>query len=274
MAHGVIYGLHDPLTGELRYIGQTIKAIPDRLAAHKTPSSLKRHSYLSRWLGGLVKRGLSPTWSQLAEAQDQPELDRLEIEFIAKARAEGVRLVNQADGGGGRAGYSPTPEEREKLRIANTGKSHGPHTPEWKAHMAQVMAGRQTNTPEHIARLAEAKRGKPRSEETKARISAAKMGTPSPKKGIPMAEEQKAKISASRRGKMTEAAHHKYREDISTEAILKRLAEGATKVEIAQELGVSSTFVHRRVGQARRTLGDDAFRSYKRRKNPPVAASM
>lgn len=195
----------------------------------------------------------------------------MEIEFIARARAEGVRLVNMSEGGGGRAGCVVSEETRIKLSLIRKGTHH---TPEHKAHMAQVMAGRQTNTPEHIARLAEAKRGKPRSEETKARISAAKMGTPSPKKGIPMAEEQKAKISASRRGKMTEAAHHKYREDISTEAILKRLAEGATKVEIAQELGVSSTFVHRRVGQARRTLGDDAFRSYKRRKNPPVTASM
>jgi hypothetical protein len=274
MAHGVIYGLHDPLTGELRYIGQTVKAVPERLASHVCPSSLKRHSYLARWLGGLVKRGLSPTWSQLAEAQDQSELDRLEVEFIARARIEGIRLVNQSDGGGGRAGFKLSAETKEKLRVANTGKPHGPHTPEWKAHMAQVMAGRQTNTPEHMARLAEAKRGKPRSEETKARISAAKKGTPSPKKGIPMSEEQKAKVSASRKGKMTEASHHQYRGDISTEAILKRLSEGATKVEIAQELGVSSTFVHRRVGQARRTLGEDAFRSYKRRKNSPVPASM
>jgi DNA-binding transcriptional regulator LsrR (DeoR family) len=46
-------------------------------------------------------------------------------------------------------------------------------------------------------------------------------------------------------------AHHQYRHDISTEHILKRLDEGATKVLVAKELGVSPTFIHRRLNQAR-----------------------
>jgi hypothetical protein len=82
-AHGVIYGLHDPDTGELRYIGQTIKRPCDRLACHVAPSQLKRHSYLARWLKGCVEHGLRPTISVIAEAKDQTELDRLEIELIA-----------------------------------------------------------------------------------------------------------------------------------------------------------------------------------------------
>jgi hypothetical protein len=48
------------------------------------------------------------------------------------------------------------------------------------------------------------------------------------------------------------AAHHNRRHDIPTDHILQRLAEGHMKVEIAAELGVSKTFVHRRIAEARR----------------------
>jgi DNA-binding transcriptional regulator LsrR (DeoR family) len=61
----------------------------------------------------------------------------------------------------------------------------------------------------------------------------------------------KAKVSAGRKGQLLGETHHQYRHDISTEAILQRLSEGATKAQIALELGVAHTFVHRRVKQAR-----------------------
>lgn len=252
--HGVIYGLHDPESGELRYIGQTIKSIPDRLAAHLSPSSLRRHSYLYRWLGGLVKRGLKPTWTQIDAAETQADLDRLEIEHIARARLYGVRLVNLSDGGGGRSGYVPSEEEREKIASKQRGVPRQPKTPEQKEHMAQLMAGRCTNTPEHMAKLAEAKRGVSRPQEVRNKISEAKKGQPSPNKGIPMPDAVKAKVAASRKGKLKGSTHHQYRHDISTDAILQKLASGQSKVEIAEELGVSPTFVHRRLNQAGRTV--------------------
>lgn len=232
MVHGVIYGLHEPLTGELRYIGQTTTTVSQRLSKHLTPASLRRHSYLARWLLGLAKRGLSPIWSVLAEAKDQAELDRLEVELIAKARREGVRLVNLS-GGGGRAGYVK-------------------HTEEWKAHMSAVMSGRCTNTPEHMARLAEMKRGVPRSEETKSKISEAKKGRPTGRRGESHTEETKAKIRANRKGKLVGSQHHQYRPDVSTADILRMILEGMAKVEVARQLGVAPTFVHRRLKQAQR----------------------
>lgn len=252
MSHGVIYGLHDPETGELRYIGQTTKAVVCRLSAHLAPSSLRRHSYLARWLLGLAKRGLSPTWSILVEAQDQAELDRLEVECIAQARSEGVRLVNLSDGGGGRAGYVPSAEEREKIRRSNLGKHSVPKTEAQKGHMSKLMAGRNTNTPEHMSKLAAMKRGVPRSEATKVRISEAKKGQPSAFKGSRHSPESKALISAHRIGKMLKHEHHAYRADISTAEILRRLTLGQTKVQIAGDLGVSPTFIHRRLAEARR----------------------
>jgi hypothetical protein len=252
MSHGVVYGLHDPITGELRYIGQTITTVQQRLSVHLSPNSLRRHSYLARWLLGLTKRGMSPTWSVRAEAQDQAELDRLEVEHIARARAEGARLVNISDGGGGRAGYVPSAEEREKIAAAQRGVPRPKHTEEWKARMSTLKAGVNTNTPEHMARLAEMKRGVPRSEETKVKISEAKKGQPSSFQGHEHTEEAKAKISAKRMGQLLKDAHFAYRHDIRTSEILRLLENGSSKVAIAKHFGVSPTFIHRRLDEARR----------------------
>lgn len=248
--HGVIYGLHDPQTGELRYIGQTVTEVVQRLRTHLAPSQLKRHSYLARWLLSLVKRGLSPTWSQIVTAQNQVELDQLEIEHIAKARAEGVRLVNLSAGGGGRAGYKVPAHVIEKIAAKQRGVPRKKHTPEWREHMAQVMAGRCNNTPEHMEHLRQMKLGVPRSSETRAKISVAKKGQPSPKRGVPLSGETRAKISESRKGQLLGKQHHQYRHDISPDYILQRLSEGATKVQIAAELGVTRTLVLQRVQQA------------------------
>lgn len=70
-----------------------------------------------------------------------------------------------------------------------------------------------------------------------------------------MSEAQKALVSASRKGKLLGADHHQFRQDISTDVILQRLGEGLTKVDVAKELGVSSTFIHRRLNQAK-LVGD------------------
>jgi len=230
--YGVIYGLHDPETGELRYIGQTTTSLKERLWSHLGPSNRRKNYYSARWINSLIVRGLKPEARLRATASSREELDRLEIEHISQALASGARLTNHAKGGQGPEGCK--------------------HTPEWCRRMAQLMAGRCTNTPEHMAKLAEAKRGVPRSQEVRDRISEAKKGQPSPNKGIPMPDAVKAKVSASRKGKLKGSTHHQYRHDISTDAILQKLASGQSKVEIAEELGVSPTFVHRRLNQAGR----------------------
>lgn len=227
MAHGIIYGLHDPRTGELRYIGQTTKATPEeRRWSHLAPSSLKQHTYLARWLSGLVKNGLVPTCSIICTANSQPELDELEIKHIAEARSRGVRLVNMSDGGGGRAGV--------------------PQSEEWKARMSEQKRGKNTNTPEHIARLAEMKRGVPRSEETKAKIRAAKLGTK-------LTEEHKAKIAASSLGKFSPKgeASGRWKHGVSTDEIMRRYDAGEPKKHIAAAVGMSEMGVAHRIRRAR-----------------------
>ncbi len=59
----VIYGLFDD-SGELRYIGQTIVRLEQRLSSHLKPSSLSRASYKSSWLKSLFDRGVRPEISE------------------------------------------------------------------------------------------------------------------------------------------------------------------------------------------------------------------
>lgn len=230
--YGFVYGLHDPETDELRYIGQTTCSLKKRLWSHIGPTNRKKPNYSSRWINSLVEKGLRPEIRLRATAFSQVELDQLEMDHIAQARTDGVRLTNHTEGGMGQKGRR--------------------HTPEWRVRMSALKAGINTNTTEHIERLRQMKMGVPRSEETKARISQAKCGTK-------LSEEHKAKIAASMTGKDQShitrhngSSHHQFRHDISTKYILQRVAEGTSKVSLAEELGVSSTFIHRRLNQARR----------------------
>jgi hypothetical protein len=233
MAYGWIYALYDPRNGELRYIGQTTLGLKERLWTHLTPKNLAtftRHSV--RWLAQLRRLGLKPRIEQVAEAISREELDAFEVRFIAEARARGDRLTNHTEGGRGQKGRR--------------------HSEAYKLYMSTLMAGRNTNTPEHMAKLAEMKRGVPRSEETKASISKTKRGQPSTFKGHQHTPEAKAKISESRTGQLLKDKHFAYRHDISTAEILRLLENGLTKVQVAAHFETSTTFIHRRLREARR----------------------
>jgi hypothetical protein len=90
-----------------------------------------------------------------------------------------------------------TPEIRQKIRVAATGRIA---SPEARAKMSARSLGRPKSA-EMRAKLAAAKRGMPRSEETKRSISAAKTG----KK---MSAEFKQKVSARMAG-VPKSAEHK-----------------------------------------------------------------
>jgi hypothetical protein len=84
-----IYGLFDPETGALRYIGK----------ANNSAKRLKQHLREYRrsktpvyaWIGKLVRKGLSPEMRVLETADDWREAER---RLIADARARGVRILN------------------------------------------------------------------------------------------------------------------------------------------------------------------------------------
>lgn len=110
----------------------------------------------------------------------------LEVQLIASLKHSGVVLLNCTDGGEGAVNLSE--ESRKKIRKSSTGRFH---TPEAKLKMSLAKKGRPAHN-----------KGKPMSEESKAKLSKSKSG----KK---LSEEHKQKISESGRGRKMSEEHKK-----------------------------------------------------------------
>jgi hypothetical protein len=90
-----IYGLFDPRTGELRYVGKAVD-VDKRLKGHLRED--RRKTPLYSWIDSLRECGLSPEMSVICTCSvgDWQEVER---DQIAEARLRGERLLNLADGG-------------------------------------------------------------------------------------------------------------------------------------------------------------------------------
>lgn len=204
-----IYSLHDPRTGQIRYIGRTIAPPKRRLINHVAEArhdTSQWHTPKCQWIRELLALGLRPILRVL-EAGTGDGWATAEILWIKAAREAGVLLVNTSDGGEGNLGYSPTPETRRKLSEAGKGRKL---SPENRAKL--IAAGAAANrgrkwSPERIEQRSAKLRGIPRpphvwekcraaanarimSDEQKARLSALHTG-------LKASAETRAKMSAS-----------------------------------------------------------------------------
>jgi hypothetical protein len=95
-----VYGLIDPRTGLLRYIGVTNSRLRTRLANHCNEARRGAPNHRCRWIRQILASGLRPLIASVEECSDTD--GRLEEQFhIALARADGIKLVNRTDGGDG-----------------------------------------------------------------------------------------------------------------------------------------------------------------------------
>lgn len=90
-----IYGLYDPESGALRYIGKTISP-KKRLAQHCRGNANQMHMPVVRWCRDLRLRSLSPRMEVLTWCRDWETAER---KLIAAHRKAGVDLLNVASGG-------------------------------------------------------------------------------------------------------------------------------------------------------------------------------
>jgi hypothetical protein len=91
---GIVYGLRDPRTGALKYVGMTRLRLQDRLRCHMSKANTKSRNRAAGWLRGLLAEGLQPVAEVLAVAANRDELLYLERLHISRARHEGHPLVN------------------------------------------------------------------------------------------------------------------------------------------------------------------------------------
>jgi len=229
-----IYALIDPITNEVRYVGQTAEALPDRLQGH-LHDGVRTHK--GHWVRKLKKAGLAPRIEALEVAEDGDEAERW---WIAYLRFIGCRLTNHYAGGNGLKEHTErtkkkivrllkgrnVPEERRKAISATlTGRKRPQHEkdkiratltgrkmkPEWvRAYVASRRAGKGWQQMKGVKRppfsdtwranMSAAQKGKKLSAETRAKIGAAGRGN-TRRLGHKASDETRAKMSAAHKGK-------------------------------------------------------------------------
>jgi len=110
-----VYGLVDPRTNQIRYIGKVKGYLNTRLRGHLREARSKPDiNHRLQWIRGLQKQGLEPSLVCLEICRDGDELVEAEKRWIAQAREDGIPLVNMTDGGEGME--NPSEETRAKLQ--------------------------------------------------------------------------------------------------------------------------------------------------------------
>ena len=175
-----IYGLTDPATGEVRYIGKSNNP-EKRLKNHLRD---RRKSHRVSWLKSLTRSGLRPGLVIL-EKVDDADWQEAERRWIKHFQEQGADLTNSTDGGDGLD--NPSEETRKKM---------------------SEKAKKRRYSAEVCKRMSEARKGKPsgmkgheHSEETRLKISAAKKGQPSSRKGSKHSKASILKMSEAAQGR-------------------------------------------------------------------------
>ena len=129
-----IYGLIDPRTNIIRYVGSTVD-IEGRYKAHTRPGNLKSKTHKNHWIKSLLLEELKPIFIVLEKVlfTDWQEKEMYWIAYFGREN-----LTNGSDGGEGSIGLICTDETKEKISKANKGKKR---SEEVKADMHERRLG-------------------------------------------------------------------------------------------------------------------------------------
>lgn len=118
-----IYGLVDPRSGELRYVGQTSVGMR-RPLYHSKASTLKKNTnpHKCNWIRKLQTLGTSYEVEILEAFESRDRLDEAEEHWIGYFRMIGSRLLNANSGGAGNKGFKQSEEHKRKIGRALVGQ--------------------------------------------------------------------------------------------------------------------------------------------------------
>lgn len=161
-----IYGLKDPRTDEIRYIGKT-NDCAIRLHYHRTHCKTGR-THKDNWLVGLKTAGYEPDMVILEETETDAQAYEREQHWIAYGREQGWKLTNHTDGGEGTLGYQWTDEQRTAFSQKKKGTTF---TDEHRAALSFAQKERlerephvrqgMRHSPESVEKMRQAHTGKP-----------------------------------------------------------------------------------------------------------------
>lgn len=146
-----VYGLHDPRTGQLRYVGKSDNP-RGRLTEHMREV---RNTHRCNWVQSLKSVGLKPILTIIDATPPGSDWAWMERVYIASGRRAGLPLTNIADGGEGtrgipaetlrrmaeaRRGTKQSEETKAKRSAALKGRSF--HTDLWRRRIREAAAAR------------------------------------------------------------------------------------------------------------------------------------
>ena len=230
-AVGTIYLLTCTVTGK-KYVGQTRQKLEARIRSHKS-SKVKRGVDVAIQEYGL--ENFTVEVLETCPVDKLNEREKFWIRELNTRTPNGYNLTdggnrdssaseetrarisaNHADFSGEKNGFygkHHSEEAKRKMSLAKKGKSHKPHSPETRKKISESNKGKQVSqeTRDKISasekgkqisqetrdKMSEAHKGKgrPHTSETKAKISAAMTGKPSPRKGVKLSPETRQKLS-------------------------------------------------------------------------------
>jgi hypothetical protein len=207
LTNTIIYGLCDPRTQELRYVGKTSRSLKKRLRGHLDRSK-KPRTHRDCWIRSLLKQGIAPGIFEI----DTVDGDGCESEshHIAYFKSIGCDLTNHTAGGEGAPGMRHGPVTRARMSAAKVGvpksaemrarlsasKTGVPRSAETVAKMRAALKGRSLGEG-HRAKISASSKGQTRSSETRAKISAANKGRRLP----PISAETRERMAAAQRAR-------------------------------------------------------------------------
>jgi hypothetical protein len=243
----LVYGLVDPITEQIRYIGISSIGFVRPYCHSKASLLAKDDSYKAKWIRKLHSAGLNYIVIVLEWVGDKDLLFEAEIRWIVRGKVEGWPLTNLTDGGEGL--LNPSDSTRSKIgdlsraRMANPefrerviGDRRGKPLPlEWRQNISLGAKGRK-DKPETIEKRIAKQRGvkrKGHTEETKRKMSLSHTG-------MTMPAEARKKISDKALGRKKSDDHLRKIRDtvdkIRTEQGPKTLTdEHKEKIRIASQ---------------------------------------
>ncbi len=172
----LIYGLKDPTTGSIRYVGKSSTGLKRPTVHRCRCRDPNNKTHLANWVRGLEVIGLTYEIVVLEVLPDNTAFREAEPRWITKLRNEGHDLTNATAGGEGIVGYRHTDETRKKMGATRKGRVF---SPEHRAALSKARQGIKLNlTEERRRQISESKKGNKYrlgavlSDEIKTRISA------------------------------------------------------------------------------------------------------
>lgn len=136
-----IYGLVDPRTAQIRYVGKTSVGLTRRLAQHLREAGRGTVTHRHNWLRELAAAGHSPEIVLLEDAEDWQSAERAWIAALPnltnqRAGGEGVPLEAMQRHADNRRGKKRNPEIGRKISEAKKGQPGRPGSGDHLPHFA------------------------------------------------------------------------------------------------------------------------------------------